>query len=238
MKIMNFLNHNWVNTALIVVVLILVLVGNNQPDDLGAGTRFPNGISADTTSPSAGQVRGTTQTITGASTLSGTVTMSGAATVGTTLGVTGATTLASTLSAAATSTFVGIESYLENATTTSTAVVTYVVTDSGKTIYVPGTGSVHILPAVASSNGVVLRFVVGEALTTDFSVDSAEGDNIEGSLMVAGGIIECDAEDQINFIADGEDLGDFFELRSNGVNWYIGSSNAFTAAKLTCTDPT
>lgn len=37
---------------------------------LGAGTRFPNGISADTTAPSgAGNIRGTTLTLTGASTL-------------------------------------------------------------------------------------------------------------------------------------------------------------------------
>lgn len=213
-------------------LLMFGMVGGNQSEpNLGAGTRFPSGISADTTSPNAGQVRGTTQTITGASTLSGAVT------VGTTLGVTGATTLSSTLSAAATSTFVGIESYLENATTTSTGVVTYAVTDSGKTIYIPGTGSIHILPAVVSSNGVVLRFVVGEAFGTDFSIDSAEGDNIEGSLMVAGAIVDCPLVDQINFIADGENVGDFVELRSNGVRWFIGASNALTAAKLTCTDP-
>lgn len=52
---------------------------------LGAGTRFPNGISADTTSPTAGQVRGTTLTITGAGT------------IGSTLGITGAATLSSSL---------------------------------------------------------------------------------------------------------------------------------------------
>ncbi len=39
---------------------------------LGAGTRFPNGISADRTSPIAGQVRGTTLLTTGASTFGGT----------------------------------------------------------------------------------------------------------------------------------------------------------------------
>ena len=54
------------------VILGYWLVGNSA-DSLGGGTRFPNGISADTTSPSAGQVRGTTLTITGASTFSGTL---------------------------------------------------------------------------------------------------------------------------------------------------------------------
>lgn len=61
--------HNWVNTALIGAVLLLVLVGGNQSAGFGAtGTRFPNGLSADSTSPSAGEVRGTTFTVTGAST--------------------------------------------------------------------------------------------------------------------------------------------------------------------------
>ena len=50
-------------------------------EDLGemlgaSGTRFDNGLSADSTSPVAGEVRGTTLTITGASTLTGTSTAS------------------------------------------------------------------------------------------------------------------------------------------------------------------
>lgn len=76
--------HNWINTALIVVVGVLVLVGGNQPE---VGTRFPSGLSADGTTPSAGQVRGTTLTITGASTLSGAATLSSA------LSVSGATSV-------------------------------------------------------------------------------------------------------------------------------------------------
>lgn len=64
-----------VATALITSVLVIVgvnlLVGDNQStkEVLGGGTRFPNGISADTTSPTAGQVRGTTFTSTGAVTV-------------------------------------------------------------------------------------------------------------------------------------------------------------------------
>lgn len=60
--------HNWINTALIVLVAILVLVGGNQSEstDLaGSGSRFPHGISADSTSPSTGQVRGTSFLATG-----------------------------------------------------------------------------------------------------------------------------------------------------------------------------
>jgi hypothetical protein len=60
--------------ALVAVFLIGMAVGGNgsQSLEVGAsGTRFPNGISADKTSPVVGGVRGTTLTITGASTLSG-----------------------------------------------------------------------------------------------------------------------------------------------------------------------
>lgn len=56
------------------VILALVLVGGNNQSGLetgSSGTRYPNGISADTTSPVEGEVRGSTLTITGATTLSG-----------------------------------------------------------------------------------------------------------------------------------------------------------------------
>lgn len=69
--------HEWVNTGLIGLVLILVLVGGNQSVFGASGSRFPNGISADSTSPNSGQVRGTTLTVTGASTLTGDATFGG-----------------------------------------------------------------------------------------------------------------------------------------------------------------
>lgn len=55
----------WIIGVVAVVALLLSLKGliggNNQSAvSLGAGTRFPNGISANSTSPSAGQVLGTT----------------------------------------------------------------------------------------------------------------------------------------------------------------------------------
>lgn len=60
-----------------VIVLLLgihSLVGNNQPNEViavGSGTRSPHGLSADSTSPSAGEVRGTTLTITSSAGISG-----------------------------------------------------------------------------------------------------------------------------------------------------------------------
>lgn len=69
--------HEWVNTLLIAAVFLVVLVGGNQsvPNSaVGAsGTRFPNGISANTTSPSVGQVLATTLAVTSTSLFSGLV---------------------------------------------------------------------------------------------------------------------------------------------------------------------
>lgn len=68
--------HNWVNTSLIVIVGILVLVGGNQSDQIvgSSGSRFPHGISADTTSPVEGEVRGTTLNITSTAAFAGQIT--------------------------------------------------------------------------------------------------------------------------------------------------------------------
>ena len=67
--------------ATIVVIIAFVVGGNNQPQtpiNFGAsGTRFPNGISADSTSPSAGEVRGADLTATDDLTVTDDVTISG-----------------------------------------------------------------------------------------------------------------------------------------------------------------
>ena len=62
------------NSLILVTLLVTVLVGNQSvpsidDDDPLGGSRWPNGVSADTTLPVAGELRGTTLTTTGASTL-------------------------------------------------------------------------------------------------------------------------------------------------------------------------
>lgn len=136
-----------------------------------------------------------------------------------------------------TGTFSSTINYLESNEAVS-ADNTLTISESGKTTYITTTGATSTLPAVASSAGAVFRFVVGAAFDTNNAViASAEGDNIEGSLIVAGAVVDCDAEDRISFVADGENLGDFVEVRSNGTNWFVTQSNALTTAKLTCDDP-
>lgn len=84
-----------INTILIVTIGLVVLIGGQSAPEVGSGTRYPNGISADSTAPSAGEVRGTTLTVTGASSLSGALTGTSGS-FSSTLGVTGTSTLATT----------------------------------------------------------------------------------------------------------------------------------------------
>ena len=201
----------------LMVLMFGGLVGNQSDDGFG-GTRFPNGLSADGTSPSAGEVRGTTGTITGA------------ATVGGTLAVTGATTLTGDV------TMSGAVTMLEKSESIS-ADNTITAAESGTTYYLNTTGATSTLPAVGTATGTVYRFVVASALATENAIiDSAEGDNIEGTLIVAGAVVDCAGEDSVQFITDGENVGDYVEFRSDGQNWLIGDSGVLTAAKMTCTD--
>lgn len=118
---------------------------------------------------------------------------------------------------------------------TPTADITLTAADSGK-LYLIATGTTATLPAVRE--GAWFRFMVsGSIADTNFVIDSAEGDNIEGALIVAGAVVDCAAEDQINFVNDGENVGDFVELYSDGTSWLIGASGGLTTAKITCTDP-
>ena len=117
------------------------------------------------------------------------------------------------------------------------ATTTLVAGDSGKTYLLSATGTDIVLPAVTST-GFNVKFQVNGALdTNNVQVISAEGDNIEGTLIVAGAVVDCDAEDQINFVVDGENLGDYFEIMSDGTQWLLGDSGVLTSGKLTCTDP-
>lgn len=200
--------HEWINTAGLLLIAILVLVGGNQSvptGELGAsGTRFPSGISADSTSPSAGQVRGSTLTITGNTTLSGTLDLAGELNY--------------------------VEAYNEAGTTTLTTAL------SGTTFSITGAGPVFTLPATTSPDGLVYRFVIGGAVSANATIVTSDGgNNIEGALIVAGAVVDCDAEDTLTFVADGENIGDFVELRLVNGYWMIGASGAFTGSKLTCT---
>lgn len=118
---------------------------------------------------------------------------------------------------------------------TITATTTLSIANSGTTYYLSGSYAQITLPATTTA-GTTYRFVVGGAITGAHTVVTAGGLNaIDGTLIVAGAVVDCDAEDTITFVADGENVGDFFEIYTNGTSWFLGASGGLTASKLTCT---
>tara|TARA_B100001939_G_scaffold333967_1_gene334474 strand:- start:2519 stop:2938 length:420 start_codon:yes stop_codon:yes gene_type:complete len=119
---------------------------------------------------------------------------------------------------------------------TVSAAVTLTAADSGKWYKLDASAGVTVtLPSVKS--GLNFRFVVASAFaTSNFVIDSAEGDNINGILVVNGASVAASGEDQINFVASAESVGDFIELWSDGSNWFVyGIGSA--AGSITATDP-
>lgn len=108
--------------------------------------------------------------------------------------------------------------------------------DSGKVFFLDAAaGATITLPALAA--GINFRFIVADNFaTSNWVIDSAEGDNIEGSLVVAGAAVVAGAEDQINFVASAETKGDFVDLYSNGTNWFVSGVGALSGS-ITATDP-
>lgn len=145
---------------------------------------------------------------------------------------------ASVFSGAMTGTSLALSGALNNleSTETITASNTITLAESGKTFYLSGATSTQTLPATSTAAGAVYKFVVAGSVTGDITiVTNGSGNEIEGTLIVAGAVVDCDAEDTITIVSDGENVGDFVELRSNGSKWFIGASGALTASKMTCT---
>ena len=112
------------------------------------------------------------------------------------------------------------------------------VEDSGKVYSLQGAteGAAVTLPAVATSEGVKYKFIVGSAFaTTDWTVVAAT-DVIEGSCTVAGVVIAAINENTISFVATVESVGDWVEIVCDGTSW-LASGQATTAASVTFTAP-
>lgn len=182
---------------------------------------FGQGLSVNGTTiiTNAGVLTPVSISTTGAITTSGLLTSTGGITV------TGASTIGSASN--------GLKMFRPKVLSTGDTTLT--VATSGTTYLTATAGVDWTLPAVALSNGAFYRFrISGAFATTSVTIVSAEGDNIEGSLIVAGAVVDCSANDVITFVNDGEDIGDYVDLSSDGTNWYIDSSNGLTASKLTC----
>lgn len=88
------------------------------------------------------------------------------------------------------------------------------------------------LPAPAA--GLNYRFTTAAAFaTTNYTIGTDGGANIiEGSILVAGAIVDADARDTINFVATAENIGDFVDVWSDGTSWFV-FGNALTAGGIT-----
>ena len=116
-----------------------------------------------------------------------------------------------------------------------TAGKTLTAADNGKTFILADAAPGNItLPAVADNVGFTIKVICGFAITSAAAVISAEGDNIEGALMVASTVVDVNAADQLNFVQTAENIGDWVSVISDGTYWYA-DGRALTTGALTAT---
>lgn len=130
----------------------------------------------------------------------------------------------------------------ENQVTVS-ADTTLTGADSGKTYLLDNaTGENITLPALAAGNYYFFRFEVAAAFATDnWVIASSEGDNINGHIADMGttvAVVVASGEDQINFVASAETIGDFVEFRADPGNsqWLVNGVCGANGG-ITATDP-
>ena len=117
-----------------------------------------------------------------------------------------------------------------------TAGDTLTAAESGKVIFLNATGGGTVtLPSLKA--GTNFKFIIGATEpTTNWIIDSAEGDNIDGILVVNGASVPAVEEDQINFVASTAVAGDYIELECDGSNWFVNGVGS-AAGSITATDP-
>ena len=127
------------------------------------------------------------------------------------------------------------------ATATIAAATTLSQSDTGKCYVLDAAaGATVTLPAL--DYGLNFKFVVGAAFaTTNWVIDSAEGDNINGIVMDMGSTVAgvpASGEDQINFVASAETVGDWVEFVADKDNsqWLVTGACAANGG-ITATDP-
>lgn len=112
---------------------------------------------------------------------------------------------------------------------------TLTLAQSGSIIAMNTAGQDITLPPASEAIGANYNFVVTAAVaTTNMTIVADPADTFEGSLIVAGAVVTCDAGDVLTFVIDGENIGDYVEVYSDGTSWLVGDSGVLTAAKLTC----
>jgi hypothetical protein len=107
--------------------------------------------------------------------------------------------------------------HVKNTAGTITATTTLTVNSGNLQFLDTSAYQTTITLPTKTATGTVFRFVVRGALTgVTYQITSAEKDNISGTLIVAGAVVDCRDEDYINIITDGEAIGDYVEVISLG----------------------
>lgn len=118
---------------------------------------------------------------------------------------------------------------------------------AAKTVRNDETGTTFILDAAAGAaitlpaleDGLHFEFIVGAAFaTSDWVISSAEGDNINGIIVVNGASIPASGEDNVTFELAAESVGDYvrFIADSGNSQWLVyGIANS--AASVSANDP-
>lgn len=127
---------------------------------------------------------------------------------------------------------------------TLSAAATLTAADVGVHLLDAAEGKTITLPALPAAGDPELyfRFETAAAFaTTNWIIDSAEGDNISGHIADMGStpaVVLAAAEDQINFVATAEAIGDYIELRSDSGNaqWLVNGVCGVNGG-ITATDP-
>lgn len=122
-----------------------------------------------------------------------------------------------------------------------TGALTLTGAESGNTYILDAAeGATITLPAL--ENGLYFKFVVGAAFaTSNWVIDSAEGDNINGIIADMGSTVAgvvASGEDQVNFVAAAESIGDYVEFICDYSNsqWLVNGMCAVNGG-ITATDP-
>lgn len=108
-----------------------------------------------------------------------------------------------------------------------TAAKTLTAKDSGKTFIITGTGYTITLPAPLA--GASYRWVCQATFGTDFVVSG--GDSlIFGACDVNSARVNWTGASLVRLNEDKETIGDWFELWSDGTNWYVDGFGEIAAS--------
>lgn len=123
----------------------------------------------------------------------------------------------------------GFESEAKDTSTLASA-ITLTASDSSKVFTLNAAAGVAItLPSVAV-DGFNAKFVVGAAFaTTNFTIVAPTA-KIQGGAIVNSVFVPASDENTISFVATAESIGDYIEIVSDGVNFYVNGIGALAGS--------